>query len=140
MKSIIEGRLYKNTATNLQHVAEKINIDRNILNRLLKPKKAVIASIPVRMDNDEVIVFDGYRVQHSQTLGPCKGGIRYHPSVNLSEVAALAMLMSLKNALLCLPLGGAKGGIAVDPKEAIGFRATDIDQTVHHRTTSIFRA
>lgn len=117
MKSIREGRLYKNTAANLQLVAEKINIDRNILSRLLKPKKAVIASVPVRMDDDKVIVFDGYRVQHSQTLGPCKGGIRYHPSVNLSEVAALAMLMSLKNALLCLPLGGAKGGIAVDPKQ-----------------------
>ena len=117
MKSILDGSLYKNTATNLRYVAEKINIDNNILNRLLKPKKAVIVSVPVRMDDDQVIVFDGYRVQHSQTLGPCKGGIRYHPSVNLSEVAALAMLMSLKNALLCLPLGGAKGGITVDPNQ-----------------------
>lgn len=115
MESIVNGLLYKNTATNLKRVAEKISIDSNILNRLLKPKKAMIVSVPVRMDDDRVIVFDGYRVQHSQTLGPCKGGIRYHPNVNLSEVAALAMLMSLKNALLCLPLGGAKGGIAVDP-------------------------
>ena len=116
MKNIIEGKLYKNIAQNLERVANKINIDNNILIRLLKPKRAIIVSVPVRMDDNHVNVFDGYRVQHNHTLGPCKGGIRFHPSVNLSDVAALAMLMSLKNALLCLPLGGAKGGVAVDPK------------------------
>lgn len=116
MKNIIEGKLYKNIAQNLEYVAKKIHIDNNILTRLLKPKRAVIISVPVRMDDNRVSVFDGYRVQHNHTLGPCKGGIRYHPSVNLSDVAALAMLMSLKNALLSLPLGGAKGGIAVNPK------------------------
>ena len=116
MKNIIEGSLYKNIAQNLEYVAKKIRIDNNILTRLLKPKRAIIISIPVRMDDNCVSVFDGYRVQHNHTLGPCKGGIRFHPSVTLSDVAALAMLMSLKNALLCLPLGGAKGGIAVDPK------------------------
>ncbi len=116
MKNIIEGSLYKDIAQNLEYVAKKIHIDNNILTRLLKPKRAIIISIPVRMDDNHVSVFDGYRVQHNHTLGPCKGGIRFHPSVTLTDVAALAMLMSLKNALLCLPLGGAKGGVAVDPK------------------------
>ena len=116
MKDIIKGSLYKNIVQNLECVAKKIHIDNNILIRLLKPKRAIIISIPVRMDDNHVKVFDGYRVQHNHTLGPCKGGIRFHPSVTLSDVAALAMLMSLKNALLCLPLGGAKGGVEVDPK------------------------
>ena len=116
MKNIIEGSLYKDIAQNLEYVAKKTHIDNNILTRLLKPKRAIIISIPVRMDDNHVSVFDGYRVQHNHTLGPCKGGIRFHPSVTLTDVAALAMLMSLKNALLCLPLGGAKGGVAVDPK------------------------
>ncbi len=117
MDNITQGRLYKNTIKNLNQVAELIGLDGNIHNRLLYPKRALIVRIPVRMDDHSVKVFSGYRVQHNQTLGPFKGGFRYHESVNLSEVAALAMLMTFKNSLMNLPLGGAKGGVHVDPTQ-----------------------
>jgi len=76
----------------------------------------LIVSVPTRMDDGSVHVFTGYRVQHNDILGPFKGGIRYHPDVNLGEVSALAMWMTWKCSLAGLPLGGAKGGIACDPK------------------------
>jgi len=109
------NKLYQNVVTNLESAGKVINIDPNILERLKKPKRSVIVSVPVRMDDHSVKVFTGYRVQHNQTLGPFKGGIRYHESVTLSEVAGLSMLMTFKNSLVQLPLGGAKGGITVDP-------------------------
>ena len=77
----------------------------------------VTVSLPVKMDSGEVKVFEGHRVQHHLTLGPTKGGLRYHPSVELGEVAALAMWMSWKCALADLPYGGAKGGVTVDPRK-----------------------
>jgi glutamate dehydrogenase (NAD(P)+) len=109
------NKLYQNVVANLESAGKVINIDPNILERLKKPKRAVVVSVPVRMDDHTVKVFTGYRVQHNQTLGPYKGGIRYHESVTLSEVAGLSMLMTFKNSLVQLPLGGAKGGITVDP-------------------------
>ncbi|MGE3974410.1 MAG: Glu/Leu/Phe/Val dehydrogenase [Bdellovibrionales bacterium] len=115
MDHLTEGHLYKNIVKTLEHAAKIIDADPNIIIRLKKPKRAIIVSVPVRMDDHSVKVFNGYRVQHSQTLGPWKGGIRYHESVNLSEVAGLAMLMTFKNSVMHLPLGGAKGGIQVDP-------------------------
>lgn len=96
-------------------LAERINLNANIANRLRTPRRMLLVSIPTRMDNGEVRVFAGYRVQHSATLGPCKGGIRYSADVNLGEVCSLAMLMTFKCALVGLPLGGAKGGVKVDP-------------------------
>jgi glutamate dehydrogenase (NAD(P)+) len=77
----------------------------------------MVVSVPTRMDDGTVNVFTGYRVQHNDVLGPFKGGLRYHPSVNLGEVSALAMWMTWKCSLVGLPLGGAKGGIACDPAE-----------------------
>lgn len=96
-------------------LAERINLNQNIANRLRNPRRVLIVSVPARMDDGEVRVFAGYRVQHSQTLGPCKGGIRFAPDVTLGEVCSLAMLMTFKCALVGLPLGGAKGGIKLDP-------------------------
>jgi glutamate dehydrogenase (NAD(P)+) len=112
---LASNKLYQNVVANLEAAGQVINIDPNILERLKKPKRAIIVSVPVRMDDHSVKVFTGYRVQHNQTLGPWKGGIRYHESVTLSEVAGLSMLMTFKNSLVQLPLGGAKGGITVDP-------------------------
>ncbi len=97
--------------------SEKLNLDENVGTRLKRPDRALVVSIPTRMDDGSVKVFTGYRVQHSDTLGPFKGGIRYHPDVNLGEVSALAMWMTWKCSLVGLPLGGAKGGIACDPRE-----------------------
>jgi glutamate dehydrogenase (NAD(P)+) len=98
----------------LDMVAEHVDIDKGVLERLSMPKRAMVVSVPVRMDNGRTEVFIGYRVQHSLTSGPSKGGLRYHPSVDLGEVAALAMWMSWKCGLMGLPFGGAKGGIACD--------------------------
>jgi glutamate dehydrogenase (NAD(P)+) len=97
--------------------AAKLNLDKNVAARLQRPDRALIVSVPVMRDNGEVHVFTGYRVQHNDTLGPFKGGIRYHPEVNLGEVSALAMWMTWKCALAGLPLGGAKGGVSCDPTE-----------------------
>jgi len=110
-----DGDLFKNTIQILEESAAVINCDPNVLERIKRPKKTIIVSIPVRMDDYRVKVFTGYRVQHSSTLGPYKGGIRYHQDVTLSEVAALATLMTFKCSLLNLPLGGGKGGVRVDP-------------------------
>lgn len=97
--------------------AAKLNLDLNVAGRLRRPDRAMIVSVPTRMDDGRVHVFTGYRVQHNDVLGPFKGGIRYHPEVNLGEVSALAMWMTWKCSLVGLPLGGAKGGVACDPAE-----------------------
>lgn len=109
--------LYQNAVLDLDFAGKTAGMDPNVLERLKMPKKAMCVSVPVRMDDGSVKVFEGYRVQHSTTLGPGKGGIRFHPEVNLSEVSALAMLMSMKCSLVGLPLGGAKGGIRCDPSQ-----------------------
>jgi len=98
-------------------VAERLNLDPNVAVRLSRPDRALVVSVPTRLDNGEVRVFTGYRVQHNDVLGPFKGGLRYDPGVNLGEVFALSMWMTWKCALAGLPLGGAKGGIACDPRE-----------------------
>ena len=97
--------------------AETMHLDQNLRERLKLPQRSLIVSIPVRMDDGHVEVFTGYRVQHDSARGPSKGGIRYHPQVNLGEVAALAMWMTWKCALADLPYGGAKGGVKVAPKK-----------------------
>ena len=97
--------------------AAKLNLDVNVAGRLRRPDRAMIVSVPTRMDDGRVHVFTGYRVQHNDVLGPFKGGIRYHPEVNLGEISALAMWMTWKCSLVGLPLGGAKGGVACDPAE-----------------------
>lgn len=109
-----DNELYRNAVRQIEHAARTMNLDLNILQRMRRPKRAIVVSVPVRMDNGEVQVFEGYRVHHSMTLGPAKGGIRYHQDVTLGEVGALAMLMSMKCSLVGLPLGGGKGGIRVD--------------------------
>ena len=92
-------------------------MDPNVKRRLETPKRALVVSVPVRMYDGDIHVFEGYRVHHNMTLGPAKGGIRYHQDVSLSEVAGLSLLMSIKCGLMALPLGGAKGGIRVDPTD-----------------------
>ncbi len=109
------SELYRNAVMELTEAAKTMRLDPNIAERLRVPKRALIVSVPIRLDDGSIRVFEGYRVQHNMTLGPGKGGIRFHPEVNLSEVAGLAMLMTFKCSLVGLPLGGAKGGIRVDP-------------------------
>jgi glutamate dehydrogenase (NAD(P)+) len=102
-------------------VANHLQIPDIERDRLKYPKRSMTVALPIKLDNGSVQVFSGHRVQHHLTLGPTKGGLRYHPEVALGEVAALAMWMSWKCALTGLPYGGAKGGIACDPgKMSIG--------------------
>src|SRR6476659_9325547 len=97
--------------------AEAMGLDPNLRERLKLPQRSLVVSLPVRMDDGHVEVFTGYRVQHDSSRGPSKGGVRYHPDVNLGEVAALAMWMTWKCALAGLPYGGAKGGVRVAPEQ-----------------------
>lgn len=101
----------------LRVTAEKINLDPGIHEMLKYPKRSLVVSIPIKLDNGEVSVFMGCRVQHNGARGPFKGGIRYHPDVTLDEVTALSMWMTWKCAVLDVPYGGAKGGISCNPKE-----------------------
>jgi glutamate dehydrogenase (NAD(P)+) len=96
-------------------VADHLEIPEAARDRLKFPKRSLTVAVPVHRDDGSTEVFSGYRVQHHLTLGPTKGGLRYHPDVTLGEVAALAMWMSWKCALTGLPYGGAKGGVACDP-------------------------
>jgi glutamate dehydrogenase (NAD(P)+) len=109
------NELFKNVVKQIDETCALAGIDPNVGDRLKRPKRALVVSVPVRMDDGSIHVFEGYRVQHNMTLGPGKGGIRYHQDVSLSEVAALATLMTMKCSLVGLPLGGAKGGIRVNP-------------------------
>lgn len=117
MEALTGGALYQNTMKVVEDAGKIVNLSPNVMERLKLPRRTLVVSVPVRMDDGRVKVFTGYRVQHNQTLGPFKGGIRYHHQVDLSEVAALASLMTFKNSLLNLPLGGAKGGVQVDPNK-----------------------
>lgn len=117
MEALIGGALYQNTMKIVEDAGKIVNLSPNVMERLKYPRRTLVVSVPVKMDDGRVKVFTGYRVQHNQTLGPFKGGIRFHHQVDLSEVAALAALMTFKNSLMNLPLGGAKGGVQVDPNK-----------------------
>lgn len=110
-----ENNPWHNFLTSLNQTARTINLEKKYLTILSKPGSTFITEFPVRMDDGTVEVFEGYRVQHSMARGPCKGGIRFSPDVDLDEVKSLAALMTLKTALVNIPFGGAKGGVVVDP-------------------------
>ena len=112
-------------------VAEHLQIPETERPRLKFPKRSMTVALPIQRDDGSMEVFAGYRVQHHLTLGPTKGGLRYHPDVTLGEVAALAMWMSWKCALAGLPYGGAKGGIACDPR---GMSATELERLTRRYT------
>lgn len=113
----LDTHTFRLAVAQFDQAAESMKLDPNLRERLKLPQRSMVVSLPVRMDDGRVEVFTGYRVQHDSARGPCKGGIRYHPDVNLGEVAALAMWMTWKCALAGLPYGGAKGGIHVAPKK-----------------------
>ena len=113
---LFESNMYKEVIKQYDEVTEFINLDSNIRERLKLPQRALTVTFPFRRDEyDEVETVIGYRVQHVLSMGPTKGGIRYASNVNLGEVTALAILMSWKSAIVGLPYGGAKGGVAIDP-------------------------
>jgi glutamate dehydrogenase (NAD(P)+) len=92
------------------------SLDPDFLRAIIKPKREIVVEVPLRRDDGKYVTYQGYRVQHNDARGPFKGGLRYHPSVDVHEARTLAHLMSLKTAVVNIPYGGSKGGIAVDPK------------------------
>ncbi len=113
--TVYRGPVFEMAATQFGIIADHLGIPEDERARLLYPKRALTASVPVHMDDGRTEVFQGYRVQHHLTLGPTKGGTRFAANLELGEVAALAIWMSWKCALAGLPYGGAKGGVACDP-------------------------
>ena len=109
--------IFENALRRLDRAAHFATIDAEALDRLKHPKSVVHVSIPVRMDDGSLRIFEGYRVRHDDTRGPTKGGIRFHPQVHLGEVKALAFWMTCKCAVVGIPFGGGKGGVIVNPKE-----------------------
>ncbi len=118
----------------LDRAAKAIGLDPGMHKMLSTPERALIVSVPIVRDNGDMEVFTGYRVQHSTGRGPGKGGIRFHPGVTLAEVTGLAMLMTWKCAVTDLPLGGAKGGVAFDPR---GYSKREIERVTKRYTTGI---
>jgi glutamate dehydrogenase (NAD(P)+) len=116
-KSEFDSHMYRTALAQLDRVAAKLNLEADVHERLRLPRRALVVSIPIRMEDGTTSVFLGYRVHHSTVLGPTKGGLRYDLGVNLGETTALAMLMSWKCALMGLPYGGAKGGVRCNPRE-----------------------
>lgn len=120
----------------LDRAAKELQMDRGALEILSHPRKVVTVSIPIKLDNGEVQVLAGHRVQHCDVLGPYKGGVRYHPAVTLREVSALAMLMTWKCALLGIPYGGAKGGIAIDPTR---YSVSELERITRRYTSELIK-
>lgn len=115
-------------------VADRLSLDPDVRGVLREPNRELIVHFPVQMDDGRTVVMTGFRVQHSLSRGPAKGGLRYHPAVSLDEVKALAMWMSWKCALVNIPFGGAKGGVICDPK-ALSQR--ELERLTRRYTTEI---
>ena len=115
--SEFESSLHRTALAQLDLAAARLQLEPDVHQVLRLPRRALVVSIPVRMDDGNTKVFLGYRVHHSTVLGPTKGGLRYDLGVNLGETTALAMLMTWKCALMGLPYGGAKGGVRCNPRE-----------------------
>lgn len=103
--------------TQLEEASNILNLDKGMLQILSNPKRILTVSIPTKMDDGSIRVFTGFRSQHNDARGPCKGGIRYHPDVTIEEVKALSMWMTWKCAIANIPYGGGKGGIICNPKQ-----------------------
>jgi glutamate dehydrogenase (NAD(P)+) len=108
--------LFEIAKTRFERAADVLRLPGDLRELMIQPKRQLIVSIPVRMDNGEIHAFEGYRVQHNIARGPAKGGIRYHPSVTLDQIKALAFLMTWKCATVNIPYGGGKGGVVCNPK------------------------
>lgn len=112
--------VFENVKKNIQSIGSIMGLKQNEVELLVTPKRTLMVSFPVRMDNGQVKRFNGYRVQYNDARGPTKGGIRFHPQVDFSEVKSLAFWMALKCAVVDIPYGGAKGGVEVNPKDLSG--------------------
>lgn len=109
--------MHENVLKQFEHAAKVMNLDEGLKKILASTNTEISVHFPVKMDDGRIEVFNGYRVQHNNALGPYKGGLRFHPEVDIDEAGALAMWMTWKSALAGLPFGGGKGGISIDPSK-----------------------
>ena len=109
--------VYKNVEMQFNNASDLISLDSNVRKILSKTTNEIIVNFPVKLDDGRIEIFTGYRIQHNNALGPYKGGLRFHPNVNIDEVRALATWMTWKSAIADIPYGGAKGGIQIDPSK-----------------------
>ena len=126
--------MYENVLHQFNHTADLIGLNPNIRKILSITNNEIIIHFPVKMDNGEVEIFTGYRVQHNNALGPYKGGLRYHPTVDVDAAKALAMWMTWKTSLAGLPYGGAKGGIQIDPSK---YSVTELERITRRFTYAL---
>jgi len=111
------GSLFEDTQKLLDNALKHIKISGDAKTILTNPKESLEVSLPIRMDDGTLKVFTGYRVRYNESMGPTKGGVRFHPGVTLDEVKSLAFWMTFKTAVVGIPYGGGKGGVIVDPKK-----------------------
>ena len=134
MLKTIELSIFDEVNLFFDNAADRLDINPGLREMLKRPWRELLVQVPVRMDNGEVQVFSGSRVQHNSARGPYKGGVRYHPLADLDEVRALASLMTWKTALVNLPYGGAKGGVQVDPGQ---LSLTELNRLTRRYTLNI---
>ncbi|MDR7384034.1 Glu/Leu/Phe/Val family dehydrogenase [Promicromonospora iranensis] len=132
--SPIEGSALATAHAQLATAAEILGYDEGLHRMLATPRREIHVAVPLRRDSGETVLFHGFRVQHNVSLGPGKGGLRYHPSVDVDEVRALAMWMTWKCAVVNLPYGGAKGGVAIDPR---GYSQAELERVTRRYTSEI---
>ena len=115
--SLKDINAFENALKQFQKAAKVLNLTENQIAKIREPRIIVELNMPVRMDDGSIRIFKGFRVHHSIERGPAKGGIRFHPDVNVDEVKALAFWMTFKCAVVGIPFGGGKGGVVVDPSD-----------------------
>ena len=115
--SVGHSEMLVTTLAQFEAAFDRLALDDGLRMIIRQPERELVVAVPIVFDDGTISVYTGYRVQHSSARGPCKGGIRFHPVVDLDEIRSLAMLMTLKCAVVNLPFGGAKGGISVDPRQ-----------------------
>ncbi len=125
---------YELAVRNFETAADVLELEEDVRLMIRSPERVLAVTVPVRMDNGHIRCFDGFRVQHNTARGPAKGGIRYHPSVTLEEIKALSTWMTWKCAVVDIPFGGAKGGVACNPKE---MSISEIERLTRRYTTAI---
>lgn len=128
--------VFENALEQLKRAKNYLPVDEKYIDFLSKPEKVINVSFPVRMDNGEIKLFEGYRVQYNSARGPYKGGIRYHAATDLDEVTALSFWMTIKCAIVDLPLGGGKGGVTVDPRS---LSRGELERLTREFTKTIFK-
>ena len=134
MTTDVQMSTYDEVNVFFNRAADRLGLADGVRDLLMRPWRELKVSVPVRMDDDTIEVFDGYRVQHNGVRGPYKGGVRYHPDADQEEVRALASLMTWKTALVDVPFGGAKGGVQCDPNK---LSMNELNRLTRRYTTNI---